>query len=79
MAGTAYTDDLPPWLIAVKFKYSPRLVGWIRPIPGSKWMPETKTWICPVEMVDLLVKEGKRCGVQVEIVHSTRLLTPETF
>lgn len=42
-----------PWMVRLNFSYHPRMVEFVKAVPGAKWDPSNKTWLFPGEMVEI--------------------------
>ena len=60
-----YKSEVAPWFIEVRFRYHFKLKEYIRSIPGASYVPGSKSWLVPVEMLNAVKMEAIRHGFAV--------------
>ena len=58
------TQGPQPWFVELRFDYNEQLKNLCK-VPGSKWQPENKTWLVPIEMGERVAQAAEKAGYVV--------------
>lgn len=64
-ASYRYDDGPYPWFVIVKFPYFKELKDEIKAIPGTEYMPESRAWRVPSEVVELVWMMCRKHGFEL--------------
>lgn len=78
-SATIRRDPQIPWFVVVKFPYQAQLVEAIRSLklPGATYQPASKSWLWPIECVELVIQTLKEYGCEIKCDLSDGPIDPQ--
>jgi hypothetical protein len=61
---TVLKSEEAPWFLEIRFRFHRKLKDQIKAIPGSRYLPETKGWRIPTEVLEDVLQLARRSGFQ---------------